>query len=142
MVAAVFGLLKNPKFMILIKTFLKDILKKLNINAYSDFLMFKLRTKNEINKESNIYKFYNKLLKRDHLIFDIGANIGNHAAVFSKLGKKVICVEPQNYCYKFLKLRFSGNKNVVVILTFYLLKIRLKPIVLFFSRIIRRIPIL
>lgn len=46
------------------------------------------------------------------LVFDIGANMGNYAALFAKRGAKVIAFEPQPFCFSFLRHRFRFNGNV------------------------------
>jgi FkbM family methyltransferase len=51
-------------------------------------------------------------IKNGMLIFDIGANMGNYAALFAKRGAKVIGFEPQPFCFRFLKLRFMFNSKV------------------------------
>jgi FkbM family methyltransferase len=53
--------------------------------------------------------FYRKLLvglKRDDLIFDIGANMGEKTDVFLKLGARVVSVEPDGACRAILQDRF------------------------------------
>ncbi len=55
------------------------------------------------------------MIKPGVLIFDIGANVGNYTALFLKKGARVISVEPQPYCHRFLKLRFMFTRNVVIV---------------------------
>jgi FkbM family methyltransferase len=53
--------------------------------------------------------FYRKLLvglRRDDLIFDIGANKGEKTDVFLKLGARVLAVEPDDTCRAILRDRF------------------------------------
>jgi FkbM family methyltransferase len=40
------------------------------------------------------------------LVFDVGANLGNYANLFRQQGARVIAIEPQPFCYRFLNLRF------------------------------------
>jgi FkbM family methyltransferase len=51
-------------------------------------------------------------LKPGMLIFDIGANMGNYTALFAKRGAKVIAMEPQPFCFSFLRWRFLFNGKV------------------------------
>lgn len=51
-------------------------------------------------------------LKPGMLIFDIGANMGNYASLFAKRGAKVIALEPQPFCFQFMRLRFLLNGKV------------------------------
>lgn len=48
-------------------------------------------------------KFYKKLIKKDHLCFDIGANLGKKSNLFLSLGARVIAFEPQSNCHKELQ---------------------------------------
>lgn len=58
--------------------------------------------------------FYSQFIKKGDLVFDIGANVGDKADLFLKLGAKVIAVEPQESCWRLLKRRFK-DKSVTVI---------------------------
>lgn len=60
-------------------------------------------------------EIYKKILKKDGLCFDIGANIGNKAETFINYFDKVICVEPQPNCSLKIKDRFSNRPNVIVV---------------------------
>lgn len=48
-------------------------------------------------------QFYKTLIKKDDLCFDIGANIGYKSKLFLSLEAKVIALEPQSSCVKYLK---------------------------------------
>lgn len=59
--------------------------------------------------------FYRNILGADNrLIFDIGANVGDHTHIFAKLSDKVVSVEPDNTNAHILKKRFSERKVVVL----------------------------
>jgi FkbM family methyltransferase len=58
--------------------------------------------------------FYKKIISKNDLCFDIGANIGNRTAIFLRLGGKVVAVEPQKDCLQFIKERFVKNKNLII----------------------------
>ncbi len=47
--------------------------------------------------------FYSKLIKKNDLCFDIGANIGTKSKLFLSLGAKVIAFEPQQLCSQSLE---------------------------------------
>lgn len=53
--------------------------------------------------------FYGKLISKDHLCFDIGANIGNKSKIFLSLNARVIAFEPQSSCLPYLEE--IKNKN-------------------------------
>jgi len=57
-------------------------------------------------------KFFQKLIKKGDLCFDIGANIGVKTALFHGLGSKVIAVEPQSECYNTLQSRFRNLDEI------------------------------
>lgn len=53
--------------------------------------------------------FYAEFIKRDNLVFDVGANYGNRVEIFVALGAKVVAVEPQQKCVKFLKNKYGNS---------------------------------
>lgn len=60
------------------------------------------------------FGFYKQFVWKNKLFFDIGANIGDRTEAFSRLGVKVVSVEPQRDCVHMLKKRFSNSDVVVV----------------------------
>jgi FkbM family methyltransferase len=56
--------------------------------------------------------FYKEFVSPGDLVFDVGANRGNRAKVFCKLGARVVAFEPQLDCYHFLRGMFAGEKSV------------------------------
>ncbi len=48
------------------------------------------------------------------IVFDIGANKGNKADIFTSLSKKVICVDPDEKNNEILKARFQFNKKISI----------------------------
>ena len=59
--------------------------------------------------------FYGRLVGPGSLVFDVGANVGDKAAVFLALGAHVVAFEPQPVCAKTLRKRFVGNRNLEVV---------------------------
>jgi FkbM family methyltransferase len=55
-----------------------------------------------LRKYSN-RKFYSKLIKKNDLCFDIGANIGTKSELFLSIGANVIAFEPQSSCLQYLE---------------------------------------
>lgn len=92
---------------------LKSILKKLlpfHIRYYIRQLIFPA----SIDKSVSLKKMgYAKFIKKGDLVIDVGANMGNRVGIFLALGARVIAVEPQDNCVKYLKLRFG--KRIVII---------------------------
>jgi FkbM family methyltransferase len=80
-------------------------LKKRHLRVnYSSFL--------DSNKK--MLDFYRTFVSPGDLVFDIGANYGNRAKVFSEIGASVIAFEPQPVCFEYLKAFFWMEKNVLV----------------------------
>ncbi|MBH8563900.1 FkbM family methyltransferase [Nostoc sp. CENA67] len=55
------------------------------------------------------------LVDTNNLVFDIGANVGLKAEIYSQLGCKVIVVEPDPRNVKVLRKRFNKNKQVTIV---------------------------
>lgn len=66
----------------------------------------------EVKHEQKV-KFYSQFIKRNDIVFDIGANMGNRIEAFLKIGARVVAVEPQEKCVKFLKLRFGKKIKLI-----------------------------
>lgn len=52
---------------------------------------------------------------KTHLAFDVGANRGDKAKIFSKIFRQVLCVEPDPAAVWLLRRRFSRQNKIVVI---------------------------
>lgn len=59
--------------------------------------------------------FYKQFIKPGDLCFDIGAHVGNRTDAWLSLGAKVVAIEPQPECVKYLHRRFKGNRMLQVI---------------------------
>lgn len=57
--------------------------------------------------------FYAQFVKAGDLVFDVGANMGNRVGPLLSLGARVVAIEPQDYCVKFLRYKY-GNEITVV----------------------------
>lgn len=53
-------------------------------------------------------QFYGRFLFPGDRVFDVGANLGNRVQVFLSLKNTVVAVEPQEYCYRFLKKKYAN----------------------------------
>lgn len=56
--------------------------------------------------------FYRQFIRPGDLVFDVGANMGNRAKVFHRLGANVVAFEPQQGCYNFLRDVFQGKDRI------------------------------
>ncbi|MEI6554419.1 MAG: FkbM family methyltransferase [Paludibacter sp.] len=69
----------------------------------------------KIEEEENAKRqlFYGSFLSKDDLCFDVGANHGNRITPLLNLGVKVVAVEPQESCYKYLEVKFGKKIQIV-----------------------------
>lgn len=58
-------------------------------------------------------EFYSSFLNKNDLCFDIGANTGNRIGPLLHAGAKVVAVEPQEECCKFLNFKFGQQIEIV-----------------------------
>ena len=71
---------------------------------------------NDKSKERiRMSRFYSQFIKRGDVCFDIGANMGSRVDIFLALGSRVVAVEPQSSCIKFLQRKYNSNPNVVIL---------------------------
>lgn len=64
--------------------------------------------------QKRLRHFYAIFVKEGDLCFDIGAHLGNRSKVFRKLGARVIAVEPQPACIRFLEKKFANDEDFVL----------------------------
>lgn len=69
--------------------------------------------KNEKNERDKRKSFYSSFIKNNDLCFDVGANLGNRVSPLLNIGAKVVAVEPQEYCYKYLRYKFGKKIQIV-----------------------------
>ena len=65
--------------------------------------------------QRNMGSFYGQFIKRNDLAFDVGANFGNRVDVFLQLGARVVAVEPQEKCNRYLRLKYKKRKDVILV---------------------------
>lgn len=58
---------------------------------------------------------FSQFISPGDLVFDIGANVGDLTQLFSSLGARVVCVDPQPYCLEVLRKRFASTPNVTIV---------------------------
>lgn len=59
--------------------------------------------------------FYSQFAGAGDLAFDVGAYFGSRTQVFLELGARVVVVEPERRCLRFLKIAYGKNANVIII---------------------------
>src|ERR1700677_2231438 len=67
--------------------------------------------RSKLNNRRKMRIFYSQYIRPGDLVFDVGANVGVYAEIFSELGAEVVAVEPNPYCCRLLQ-RFAQNRNV------------------------------
>lgn len=93
------------------KRFFKLLLSLTGLKVY--YYAIKDKYQGKSDKYSKMMEFYSQFLEPRDLVFDVGANLGNRSDVFLGLGMKVVAVEPQNYCNKYLRVRFGKKIKLV-----------------------------
>lgn len=96
-------------------------MKKLLIALIGDYSWFRVtiliktlffaRQEKEENKKRQL--FYSQFVSQNDLCFDVGANIGNRITPILNLGAKVVAIEPQKNCYRYLRYKFGEKIEIV-----------------------------
>lgn len=60
-------------------------------------------------------RFFAPFIRPGDLCFDIGAHVGNRVAAWSRLGARVVAVEPQPYLMKWLARRYGRSTSVSLV---------------------------
>lgn len=99
------------------KNKIKSIIGQKTIQSIKNILQGKLPNNNFHDEDLNdIQKrklFYGQFVGNNDLCFDVGANFGNRTQPLLELGTKVVAIEPQIECCKFLKKKF-GNSIILI----------------------------
>lgn len=92
---------------------LKRLLKKIiGINSIKKIKTF-FRSEKEKELLINRKNFYLEFLSKGDIYFDIGANYGNRIEPLIDSELKIIAVEPQEECVKYLKQKFKDKITVL-----------------------------
>lgn len=81
--------------------------KKIQANKLAAFR--KAEVLKELEQLPKRKQFYSQFIQPNHLVFDVGANVGNRVQVFLELAANVVAVEPQPACIATLEEKF-GNR--------------------------------
>jgi len=60
-------------------------------------------------------QFYAQFVRPGDLCFDIGANLGHRTGIFRELGARVVAVEPQASCLRYLRRRYGHDPHVTIV---------------------------
>ncbi len=66
-------------------------------------------------RQRRMVRFYRQFLGPGDIGFDIGAHVGSRVRAWSRLGARVIAIEPQPDFVRVLKLLFGRNRRVTVV---------------------------
>jgi len=59
--------------------------------------------------------FFSQFIAPGDLVFDVGANLGQRAAIFRELGAHLVCIEPQESCVRTLRATYASDPEVVIV---------------------------
>jgi FkbM family methyltransferase len=106
------------------KQLLKAIAKRTPIYQFYRYLAERVRMRRMIRQfrqwsteDQKRLEFYKQFVSAGSIVFDVGANMGNRAKVFSRLGAVVVAVEPQTPCADFLLSVFQNAPNFHLVKT-------------------------
>lgn len=91
----------------ILKRTLKEIL--LSVGLYYKINGYRFRHN---QRDVSQREFYSNWIGEGDLVFDVGANIGQRADIFSQLADTVVAFEPQTQCVRHLKSRFMFSRKV------------------------------
>ena len=92
---------------------LKKIVKKIIGESNVYYLRDKWSAqKNTVAKKKRV-DFYSQFISKDDLCFDVGANYGNRIEALLELGCRIVAIEPQHECCKFLKKKYGSSIEII-----------------------------
>jgi FkbM family methyltransferase len=68
-------------------------------------------------RQRRLRHLYRGLVRRDDIVFDVGAHAGNHVRALASLGCRVIAIEPQPDFARLLRLLFGRAPGVTIVET-------------------------
>ena len=67
---------------------------------------------NSLLEQKKYIDFYSQFINKNDLCFDVGAHRGHRTNIFLKLGAKVVAIEPQTDCFKYLRFKYGKKINL------------------------------
>lgn len=93
------------------------MLKQFAKKILGDGTVYYLKDKWNVRKNVGIRRkraaFYAQFVNEGDLCFDVGANYGNRIEALLDVGARVVAVEPQQECCKFLKRKYGSEIEIV-----------------------------
>lgn len=60
-------------------------------------------------------RFYRQFVRSGELCFDVGAHLGNRSATWLAMGCRVVAIEPQPACLRYLRRRFARQDRMTIL---------------------------
>ncbi len=103
-----------------LKTTIRSALEKRGVAyAFNDTLAYAIYLRimypREVKARRKQLAFFQRLIGGSSLVFDIGANNGDKARIFSRIAKRLICLEPNPESIARLTERFGGDPRIVIV---------------------------
>lgn len=98
------------------KNIFREIAKMIGLLPYLHFCREKYFPTEYYKKglldQQRYVNFYSSFINKGDLCFDIGAHKGHRTEIFLKLGARVLAVEPQLDCFKYLQIKFGKKIQI------------------------------
>jgi FkbM family methyltransferase len=95
------------------KSILKRVIGPKGITRLRKWFPSPVQKKAEIQETQRKVAFYSSFVEQGAICFDVGANMGNRIIPLLSIGARVIAIEPQEKCYRYLKRKFG--KRIILI---------------------------
>jgi FkbM family methyltransferase len=66
-------------------------------------------------RSRSLSHLYRRFVQPGDLVFDVGAHVGNHTRCFTRLGARIVAVEPQAELVAWLRFQFRNEPGVTVL---------------------------
>jgi len=66
-------------------------------------------------RRRKLVKFYKQIIPQGSLCFDVGAHLGNRIDAWLALQTKIVALDPQPLCFKYLKRHFGKHQDVTIL---------------------------
>lgn len=97
--------------------FIKHAVRRSFLYPIAKGTLISRRMKRWTPEDQDMAVFYSQFIKTGDLCFDVGANMGNRTRIFLKLGARVVAVEPQPRCARFLLSHFGHEDGFALLKT-------------------------
>ena len=95
------------------KSILKRLIGQKSATTIRRWFPSEVQKKAEFQETARKVAFYATFVENGSLCFDVGANIGNRITPLLKIGARIIAIEPQQKCIKYLKRKFGKMITIV-----------------------------